>query len=311
MEYKFRFCFEFAHGGTFTGEGESIEFLANNESDSLKITAVDGEKKFNSSCRFSLSGGPYPSVDDAQSAAEHAKLAVIKYSINKRVGIDIGNNELPGGLTIEGKKYLSDQYGSPVLQDSLGITVFEATPTPLFFRFQMKGVVGKSTEDFVESVKKDFKKISHVSKKAELASELFVMSHLEATTRARFLAIFMSLEALFEPIKRSEDVQEHVDYLISKTKKSGINRSDKDSMIGALSWLKSESISQTGKRIASDLLSGNTYFDLEPVLFFKRIYELRNGLIHRGSVNTAELHSIISEFERFVSDILEKQFEKS
>ncbi len=310
MEYKFRFCFEFAHKGTFTGDSEAIEFYANNENDQLKLSAVDGEKKFCSSSIFSLSGGPYKSKGEALIAAEHAKLSIIKYSINQRVGIDIGNNKLPGGLTNEGKNMLTQQHDMPVLDDVLGITIFEAIPQPLFVRFQMNGVVKKSTETFVENIISSFKQYLFISKKAELASELFVMSHLESTTRARFLALFMSLEALFDPIKRVESTRAHVDKLISITKNSELEQSDKDSMQGALSWLKSESIAQTGKRIAAEYLEGNKYYSLDPVPFFRKIYELRNSLIHRGATNIAELHSIIGDLERFVSDVLERQFVK-
>lgn len=310
MEYKFRFCFEFAHKGTFTGDGEVIEFSANGKCDQLMLSAVDGEKKFCISSRFSLSGDPYSTKEEAKIAAEHAKLAVIKYSINQRVGIDIGNNKLPGGLTNEGKEMLSKQHGAPVLDDRLGATIFEAKPTPLFFRYKMNGVVGKSTEAFVENIKNSFKQYSFISKKSELASELFVMSHLETTTRARFLAIFMSLEALFDPIKRVMSTRAHVDKLISITKHADLVQSDKDSLQGALSWLKNESIAQTGKRIAVEYLGGNEYYALDPESFFKKIYELRNGLIHRGATNMAELHSIIGEFERFVSDVLDRQFVK-
>ena len=83
---------------------------------------------------------------------------------------------------------------------------------------------------------------------------------------------------------------------------------DKNSLLGALGWLKNRSIAQTGRTLAIQLLTGNTYDSLDPGSFFQKVYKLRNDLVHRGAFDPNALHVLVGEIERFVSDILQHQF---
>ncbi len=122
---------------------------------------------------------------------------------------------------------------------------------------------------------------------------------------------------LFEPSSRSAEAQEHVSALIESTKDAEFpedldkGRGDKESLLDALKWLKKESIAQTGKKMADKLLPGNQYNSLSPAQFFAKIYRMRNNLMHRGVADRNKLSRIMSELERFVSDILLRQFNET
>ena len=308
MNYKYRVCFQLAAEGPFTEEETFLEFKSNQTGENFKLSALNKEKKFNSSNRFSVIGGPYNTVEKAQDSAEKVKIAVLYYATKQRVGIDLGKYALPGGLTKDGREMLSQQHGTPVLDDKLGITIFEAEPKPLFYSLHAKGASRRSIDSFIDTLKQIPDTFNFKSPRAELAVELYSMSHFESTSSARFLTLFMRLEALFYPLPKSEEACLHVDSLIQATNNAEIPDEDKKLLIDELSWRKKESIAQTGKRMARELLAEKEYFSMTAEKFFKKIYKTRNDLVHRGIVNRPELHSMLGEVDRYVSDILQKQF---
>jgi hypothetical protein len=61
------------------------------------------------------------------------------------------------------------------------------------------------------------------------------------------------LETLIEQEELSDEVKEHVDELVSLTKGSSLPRKEIDSMLGTLRWLRRESVSRAGRRLAEKL----------------------------------------------------------
>lgn len=310
MGYKFRLCFQLRKDCSFTGDEESVEFLTRN-GESLTLVATDKEKKLGSSKRFVLGSRAYNTVEEATKAGEAARVALLYYAITDRVGIDFGKYEPAGGLTKAGKEMFSAQLGAPVLNDRLGLTVFEAESNPRFIRIPATFSVGKSTQAFVDTVSDAYRRYVLVSPRAEVAIELFTISYFESTPSARFLSLYMSLETLLEPLPRSAEAQEHVNALIEITRSAKVPEEDKQSLLGALGWLNKESIAQTGRKVADKLLGGNLYDSLPPGQFFAKIYRMRNDLVHRGVADRNELARVVGELGRFVGDILRHQFNET
>lgn len=78
---------------------------------------------------------------------------------------------------------------------------------------------------------------------------LFNSSFFRPGTDARFLLLTMAIEALIEPAQKSSEAMQLVDGFIEQTKKSAVQRSEKDSLIGSLKWLRDESITKAGQRL--------------------------------------------------------------
>jgi hypothetical protein len=117
--------------------------------------------------------------------------------------------------------------------------------------------------------------------------------------------LVMAVEALIELEPRSEEARAHVDRLIADTRAADLPDNEINSMLGALKWLRDESIRSAGKRLAGQL-GERRYRDEPPQLFFVRCYDLRSRLVH-GEVprpSASELDERALDLERFVSDLL-------
>jgi hypothetical protein len=78
---------------------------------------------------------------------------------------------------------------------------------------------------------------------------------------------------------RPEGSRGHVRGMIEVTERSGLARSEIDSIKGTLSWLLDESIGQAGRRLARKL-EPRKYKDEAPATFFTHCYEMRSWLMH-------------------------------
>ena len=77
-------------------------------------------------------------------------------------------------------------------------------------------------------------------------------------------------------------------------------------MLGLLNWLRQDSISQSGRKLASRRLGDRKYLDKTPEVFFKYCYEVRSRLVH-GKIpipTIDETNAISGALEVFVSDLL-------
>ena len=120
----------------------------------------------------------------------------------------------------------------------------------------------------------------------------------------------MAVEALLRPAPRSEPAQEHVRGLIDQTKKSGLSKTDRDSMIGSLRWLLNESISQTGRALVEKRLPEGKYGEMNGPIFFSYCYQLRSNLVH-GNLpypSIGDLGSTAAQLEVMVSDLVTSPF---
>jgi hypothetical protein len=126
-----------------------------------------------------------------------------------------------------------------------------------------------------------------VSPRAEVASALYSITPFVGLPAAHFLLLFISLESLFAPKLRSDDAQAHVQSLLDSTQQARISPEDRVAICSSLSFLKAQSIAQTGRDLAASLLGGRTYQELQAPEFFSKVYGLRNDMVHRGTIDRA------------------------
>jgi hypothetical protein len=116
----------------------------------------------------------------------------------------------------------------------------------------------------------------------------------------------MAVEALIEPISRSDESLMHVESLIWKTKNATLPAREKNSILGALSWLRFESINQAGRRTASERLGNRIYIGKNAADFFTHCYQIRSNLVH-GNLPIPtfdEIGGLAATLEVFVSELL-------
>ena len=65
--------------------------------------------------------------------------------------------------------------------------------------------------------------------------------------------LVMAVESLISLEPRSDGARRHVETLMSATRASGLGAEEIRSMLGTLAWLRYESISHAGRRLAASL----------------------------------------------------------
>jgi hypothetical protein len=221
------------------------------------------------------------------------------------LGADFGDRAPMSVLTDAGARLLSAERGEPVVNDVHGLMTFDTEARPRFMSSSAEVAVGRAPDQFLTMVRKAREVAAAPNPKERLAFELFSASSGLATADARFVMLMMAIETLIELEPRSAEAQAHVEALIAATRRSELPRPEKQSMIGTLSWLKDESISQGGRRLAARL-EGRAYDGVPPAKFFTKCYELRSRLVHGAYPRPSfeEVNARCAPLETFVSDLL-------
>jgi hypothetical protein len=121
----------------------------------------------------------------------------------------------------------------------------------------------------------------------------------------------LSIESILEPAKRSASAIEIIDATITQVKdRDDLSSQERESLKGSLNWLKNESISSTGKKLAHRLLPDNKYCEMSSEKFFGHCYQIRSNLVHTGSpkIDEEQFGRVTANLEVFVSDILKAKF---
>lgn len=187
---------------------------------------------------------------------------------------------------------------------SLPCTVYDRTKSP---GLEVSGFMHQSqTEkatDIIEGVQEAFSsdfqpKID--KRKLLLSMELFSASQLEITTRARFISLITSLEAL--SLQKSykeytEHVKDKVEELITAIKNEpNIPENIRNSLIGKI---EREMSIESVRQAIIDVVINNTK-DKESKKLFDRAYSARSTLVHEGKTdeNIEDLYHTVSSMIR-------------
>ncbi len=308
MSYGFRVCFKITDEGSLTSDAEAIPFAV--EGIPLKLSSGTAGANIGQVDRFSVSGGDFATSQLATAMAEKVRVALLHRAITRRRGIDLGQQSLRSfHMSDYGKEYIARMLKVHAVQeDHLGITIFRDDPKPKFVRLNASAIVSSPAQDLVDHLTSSIGRSRPSSAKAEVAAGLYAITHFQGRAPARFLLLFVSIEALLEPAPRSQGAQAHVQSLIQATQSADIPPDERNSIVSAISSLTSKSIGQAGRDAAAALLMGQTYEGLDPASFFSRVYRMRNDIVHRGEIRPEEVHSVLGEMDRFVSDLISHHF---
>ncbi len=234
--------------------------------------------------RAAVLGGPFASEDQARDAAEKSKRALLYWAIEQRLGIDFGDGKQRSGLTKAGLAMLQKQHGRTVRNDIHGIDVYEHVEKLMFVNVHAKETVGKYPPRLIDTFQREYSNSRQLTEKQVLASEIYASSSFDVSSRSRFITLVTAVEALLEPLRRSDEVEELVEDFIAKTQTSTLDQQTKNSIIGSLGLLKHQSISQAGRTLAGRLIPNELFDGQSSADFFTRCYELRSGILHRGKI---------------------------
>jgi hypothetical protein len=313
VSYAFRVVFRLTSDGVLSSKEEFLEFRAERDGSSLRLSAGTKGSSIDNSDRFSVSGRDFAAYGEAERAAECVRHSLLLYAARTRTGVDLGQNSLRAfRMSAYGKALVAEHVGAErVLEDHLGITVYEAEPRPAFVRMNISGKASRPAQALTSDLAASVGKLRFASRKAETAAGVYALSHFVGEAPARFLLLFIALEALLEPSPRSAKVQAHIDVLLGSTNGADLDQEERHAISSSLSFLRTHSISATGRRLAVEALGDRQYDSLRPDAFFAKIYRVRNDLVHRGVMDPEQLHVLVGEVDRFVADIVARQAQQS
>jgi hypothetical protein len=216
------------------------------------------------------------------------------------VGVDWGGGPSEEAFTAAGLEYFAKELGSPVRADVHGIDVYERVPDVRFIAFRTTPSFTKDLDMFRVELQTPAKPMT---RKQQLAAEILTSHHFDTSPRSRFLTLMTAIESLLAPKECGADAHSVVAALLRTVAESSLDKSTKDSMKGAIRWLRSESINQSGRRLATTLLSGRQYDGKPPAVFFSDIYEVRSGIVHRGD-SPKEMLDLVNATQQFVKDLI-------
>jgi hypothetical protein len=143
-----------------------------------------------------------------------------------------------------------------------------------------------------------------LSQENQVAYSLFSGS-FGLAAEARLALLMAAVEAMMDAEKRPDEALALIAKWKDQVRESPLSTNDAASLINAMAFLRTESISVTGQKLASKL-EPKQYDGLTPVKFFKRCYTLRSRLMHgQHPIPTpAGIGPVAASLERFVADLL-------
>lgn len=305
-EYEFRLRFNLADAYRIGSDAEELELLTLPTGERFRLrTAVRG-KPIKDHARAAVLAGPYASDDEARAAAERAKLALLYWAVEQRLGIDFGDGRQRSFVTEVGLALLRKQLGCPVRNDVHGIDVYERDESLRFIAVDANDEVGKCPANLVQAFGREFRGARRLTEKQILSSEIYSGSFFDVSHRSRFITLVTAVEALLDPARRPESVQTLVTEMEGMTRASAVDDSTKKAIVSSLQWFREESIGQSGRALARRLLPHQQYDDRSSWAFFTQCYHLRSQIVHRGSVEdpSIDMLSLANTMETFVSELL-------
>jgi hypothetical protein len=146
------------------------------------------------------------------------------------------------------------------------------------------------------------------NRKLRLALEIYASSFFESSGPARFLTLMTVLEALAEPALRPEPIIDCVDGFIDQiqSRRKGLvelcGEREFDSLAGSLKGLREKSIGQRIRSLLKTKLADTP--EAVHIPQFRRIYKIRNQLVHRGLSDDTEIGGAISTLHNLVQALL-------
>ena len=307
MSYSFRIQFKLSKQKGIQTEETQHQIIPSRFVLPCILRSTITDEKIMDASELVLESSRYRTIEEATQAGETVRDALALSLVSLKIGADWGFKPSSGVITNEGIKFFESQTNKRVLQGGLGLKVYETNPCPIFIQPKVSKKVSSPISKLVEVLNYAIEHSRTLTEKEKVALQLFNISFFENAIEARFLALVMAVEVLLEFKPRPENVRQHVENLLKITNDNkSIDKAQKDSLLGSLKWLLDESISQAGRRLATERLNGRLYNNMVASKFFTHCYDLRCKLVH-GSVpvpNPNEVGTAISQLEFFVSDLL-------
>ena len=306
MSYSFRFTFpkSLISSDVVIEDKESKQILLTETPYSVTLFSHKQDASISDSDLLVVQGKGYNSATVAETEGHRIKDALMLTFVKHRIGVDFS---LKNGLIEKEKlKVLEDSIGKKAFYQWDGyVLVFEDEHKVPFVYVNVNARAAVLSDMFVKTFTASLSLSPSLSKREQFAYRVFNIALFQPDSIARFLNLIMVVESLSDYAPRSEEAVAHVDMMIESTKNCrALKKEDSDSMVGALHWLKQESIRQAGKRLVAERLENRIYADMSAIKYFSKCYDLRSKLVHGGTSDSEKFNKLATHLPHFVSDLL-------
>lgn len=280
-DYTFRFLFRLPKSRNISSLDHSVKLSVQNYSGELY-----GEpgKAIKDSNTFFVTGSNFASKEEAFEAGNKLRDALTLAFAHCKIGADFGDDTMQGGFSQFLKDKLQDELNLRTLNEVNGLMVYETKLEPLFSKV---GIATPGLDTSIEKFLDVFKNVSKanysLNERERISYDLFSDSFFTSNGYARFLFLVMAVEVLIDFQPKSLEAINLVESFISAVKNSGdIDGTEKDSLVGALKYLRKESIRQGARRLIDRTLNDQEYGGIKASKFFLKCYDLRSSVVHGG-----------------------------
>lgn len=246
----------------------------------------------------------YESHELAYSQAQRWRSALTIGFAAHNLGADFGQRTPPFGIDPVYTAAQATDDNPVVMEDQHALVIFQTNPLPRFLHFNVGSVtIGKNWSLLHHSIQLALREGHQLNEWQHLAFSTYTSS-LGQNPDARLVTLVSAVELLIEPQPRDAQAQAVVDELVAVVEASGLPQSEKDSMRGALSGMRCESIGQAAKTLTATV-GDRHYMGQSAPKFFARCYELRSQLVHGYALpDFDEVNQRGAELERLVGDLI-------
>lgn len=258
----------------------------------------------------------FDTEEDAWTSGERARSALRIASLVCGLPIDVGiereRRDRSGmRLAPHVRDAMEAASGHRVLTDVHGLQVFPDDQPAAVVRAHAGGRVSMQVDKLVDPLRSAMRGDRQLTKKEALAMDLYFLSQIESSTRARVLALVTSLEVLSEQQEYPQPVIAHLEQLKKLTKNARRDADDEtrsafESFQSRLGMLHEESISAGLRSVVREHVPDTETFDgKSPMQFITDGYQIRSKLVHEGEEPAdVALTQLFSGLRRLVHAVL-------
>ncbi len=310
--YDFRLRFNFPEAYRIDSNADEIELLDLSPKEHITLVSDVRGTPIKDHNRAAVLGKSFGSEEQARTAAEKSKLALLYWAIKQRTGIDFGDGKQRSYATAQYLAKQGEKYGCPVRNDIHGIDIYKHVKKLMFVSTIVKATVGKYPPRLTDTFQREYLNNRHLTEKHMLACEIYASSFFDISPRSRFITLVTAVESLLELPKRSDKAEALVEEFKAKTTQSTLDRTTINSIIGSLERVKYQSYSQAGRALAHQYLPSELFDERSSADFFTRAYDLRSQILHHGMISDDkdDIWHLSNVMEKFVNQLLLAVLEK-
>jgi hypothetical protein len=328
VTYSFRNRFRLPGGDRLDADVREIK-LADSADDGLVTLQAAEEMRvsertalISEASELVVQGSGYVDADTAAAAGRKWRQYLTVALARERKGVDFGPDDrvIPVADIVydDEPPMLLQQIGVGVgdraIIDDYQLLVFPTEPMPKFVNFVM-GTPTVKVSDWLERLKKrisDASERNHQpwNRQKSLAYRLVVLALRDSNPETRHIQQVTAIEVLLDERDRPQPVLDALKNFLDEVERwPDSEKGLKQRMTEILNEDKEESITRAGSEQVAAMLDGK-YFDRDAGRFFKDVYNMRSGLVHREKPKKPrpkidDIREVQSELQRFVLDLLD------